>query len=116
MKDRKPLNLDHLLTCGVDELIAAVLPMSAKDCELYMRAILDRVGGPTFEQYLIRLMARMIPSDGSGPPTKADDYYFAVRGLFPHVTENDDILGRLAFFAMRMCQLRMTKSKLMTKH
>jgi len=116
MNDRQPLDLQRLLTCGVDELIAAVLPMSAKDCELYMRAILGRVGGPTFEQYLARLIETMIPRDGSGPPTRADDYYFAVRDLFQHIPEGDDILGRLAFFAMRMSELRIARSGIMTKH
>ena len=31
MNDRKPLDLDRLLTCSLEELIAAVRPMSASD-------------------------------------------------------------------------------------
>ncbi len=112
MSDRKPLDLDRLLACSLEELIAAVRPMSATDCEHCTRAILGRVGGPTFEQYLMRLVETMIPGDGSGPPTRPDDYYFAVRDLFPHIPTEDDVLGRLACFAMRMCQLRMAAHRI----
>ena len=107
MRDRKDPDLDHLLTCSVAELIAAVRPMSAKDCERHARAILSRIGGPTFEQYLMRLVERMVPENGAGPPTDSDEYYFAVRDLFPHIPTNTDVLGRLACLVMRMDQLRM---------
>ncbi len=107
MNNRENLELDRLLTCDIQELLAAITPMSADDCERYARAILDRVGGPTFEQYLMRITETMIPKDGSGLPTNSDDYYFAVRDLFPNVSTDDDVLGRLAGFVMRMCQLRM---------
>ncbi len=107
MSNHENAELDRLLTCDTEELLAAITPMSAEDCERYARAILDRVGGPTFEQYLMRIMETMIPKDGSGPPTNSDDYYFAVRDLFPNVSTDDDVLGRLAAFVMRMCQLRM---------
>ena len=33
MKESEPLELDWLLKCNVDELIASVRPMSAKNCE-----------------------------------------------------------------------------------
>jgi len=41
VSDSKDLELDRLLTCGLEELIAAVRPMSAKDCERHARAILS---------------------------------------------------------------------------
>ncbi len=107
MNNRENLELDRLLTCDIQELLAAITPMPADDCEHYARAILDRIDGPTFEQYLMRITETMIPEDGSGPPTDPDDYYFAVRDLFPNVSTDDDVLGRLAAFVMRMCQLRM---------
>ncbi len=107
MSSSKSPELDRLLTCDIEELLAAITPMSADDCERYARAILDRIGGPTFEQYLMRIAETMIPKDGSGPPTNSDEYYFAVRDLFPNVSTEDDVLGRLAAFLMRMCQLRM---------
>ena len=50
MEDSEPLQLDWLLKCNLEELIASVRPMSAKNCEQIVRAILDRIGGPTFEQ------------------------------------------------------------------
>ena len=116
MSDPKDLELDRLLTCGLEELIAAVRPMSAQDCEHYARAILTRVGGPTFEQYLMRIVERMIPEDGGGPPTNPDAYYFAVRDLFPHIPVEEDVLGRLACFVMRMCQLRLEAHRKLPRH
>jgi hypothetical protein len=55
VEDSEPLELDWLLKCNLEELIASVRPMSAKNCEQIVRAILDRIGGPTFEQLLARI-------------------------------------------------------------
>ena len=107
MTEPTDVNLDSVLMCDIQELITAVVPLSASECERCARAILDRVGGPTFEQYLMRITETMVPEDGGGPPNNPDDYYFAVRDLFPHIPEENDVLGRLACFVMRMCQLRL---------
>jgi hypothetical protein len=93
VEDSEPFELDWLLKCNLEELIASVRPMSAKNCEQIVRAILDRIDGPTFEQLLARIVETMIPRDGRGPPT-------------------NDVLGRLLCFAMRMCQLRIEKNRL----
>lgn len=116
MKDSGHLELDWLLSCELEELIASVRPMSAKNCEQYVRAILGRVGGPSFEQLLMRIVETMVPTDGRGPPTNSDVYYFAVRDLFPHVPTESDVVGRLLFFAMRMCQLRLEKNSNFIAH
>ena len=108
MKDSDRLELDWLLKCKLEELIASVRPMSAKNCEQIVRAILDRIGGPSFEQLLMRIVETMVPRDGRGPPTNSDEYYFAIRDLFP--------LGRLLCFAMRMCVLRIEKNPNPTAH
>ncbi len=84
--------------------------MSAKNCEQYARIILDHIGGPSLEKLLMRIVETMVPTDGRGPPTNSDVYYFAVRDLFPHVPAESDVVGRLLFFAMRMCQLRLEKN------
>jgi hypothetical protein len=97
---------------NLEELIASVRPMSDKNCEKIVRAILDRIGGPTFEQLLARIVETMIPRDGRGPPTNSDEFYFAIRDLFPQVPPENDVLGRLLCFAMRMCQLRIEKNRL----
>src|ERR1700730_14063856 len=86
--------------------------MSDKNCEQIVRAILDRIGGPTFEQLLARIVETMIPRDGRGPPTNSDEFYFAIRDLFPQVPPENDVLGRLLCFAMRMCQLRIERTVL----
>ena len=109
MKESEPFELDWLLTCKLEELIASVRPMSAKNCEKIARVILDRIGGPSFEQLLMRIVETMVPRDGRGPPTNSDELYFSIRDLFPHVPPENDVLGKLLCFAMRMCQLRIEK-------
>ena len=99
MKESEHLELDWLLKCKLEELIALVRPMSAKNCEKIARAILDRIGGPSFEQLLMRIVETMVPRDGRGPPTNSDEYYFAIRDLFPHVPPENDVLGRLFCYA-----------------
>src|SRR3984893_16956057 len=83
VKHSDRLELDWLLKCKLEELIASVRPMSAKNCEQIVRAILDRIGGPSFEQLLMRIVETMVLRDGRGPPTNSDEYYFAIRDLFP---------------------------------
>ena len=112
VEDSEPFELGWLLKCNLEELIASVRPMSAKNCEQIVRAILDRIGGPTFEQLLARIVETMIPRDGRGPLTNSDEFYFAIRDLFPQVPPENDVLGRLLCFAMRMCQLRIEKNRL----
>jgi hypothetical protein len=56
MIDMALIELDQLLGCSVDELIALVKPMPADNCEQYARAILDRLGGPSFEQLMMRII------------------------------------------------------------
>jgi hypothetical protein len=109
VKDSAPPELDRLLSCNIEELIASVRPMSAKICEQYARGILGRIGGPSFEQLLMRLIETIVPRDGRDPPNNSDEYYFAVRDLFPHVAAENDVLGRLLCLAMRMCQLRLER-------
>lgn len=101
------LRLDYLLTSDMEVLISEVTSMSADECEQYARAILDQVDGPTFEQYLMRIVETMVPHDGSMPSANSDDYYVAVRDMFTHISTKDDILGRLAALVMRMVGLRM---------
>ena len=115
MEDSEPFELGWLLKCNLEELIASVRPMSAKNCEQIVTAILDRIGGPSFEQLLMRIVETMVPRDG-GPPTNSDEYYFAIRDLFPHVPPENDVLGRLLCFALRMCQLRIQKNPNFTAH
>ena len=88
------IELDQLLGCSVDELIALVKAMSADNCEQYARAILGRIDGPSFEQ-LIRRIVETAVNDGGRPPTDVDAYYFAVSDLFPHVAIETILLHRV---------------------
>ncbi len=116
MNDSSRLELDWLLGCKIDELIASVRPMSAENCEQYARAILGRIGGPSFEELSLRIVDTMVPRDGHGPPTNTDDFYFAIRDLFPHIPVKNDVLGRFLFFALRMVQLRLEPHPDLHKH
>jgi hypothetical protein len=106
--DRAHIELDRLLSCSIDELIASVQPMSADNCEQYARAILGRIGGPSFEQLIMRIVETAV-NDGGRPPTDVDAYYIAVSDLFPHVAIENDVVGRLVFLAIHMTTLRLEK-------
>jgi hypothetical protein len=81
--DLAHIELDRLLSCTVDELLALVQPTLANNCEQYARAILDRIGGPSFEQLVMRIVETANPNNGGRPPISSDEYYLAVRELFP---------------------------------
>ena len=66
------IELDRLLNCTVDELIALVQPMSAENCEQYARAILGRIGGPSFEQLMTRIVETAVSKDRGRPPMNSD--------------------------------------------
>ena len=109
MIDPAHIELDRLLSCTVDELLALVQPMSANKCKQYARAILGRIGGPSFEQLMMRLVETANPNDGGRPPMNSDEYYFAVRQMFPHIAKENDAVGRLVFLAMYAATLRLER-------
>jgi hypothetical protein len=74
--------------------------------------MLDRIGGPSFEQLLIRIVETIVPTDSGNPSRSPDEYYFAVRNLFPHVPTESDVVARVLAFAMRMSVLRLEKNPL----
>ena len=116
MIDMALIELDQVLGCSVDELIALVKPMSADNCEQYARAILGRIGGPSFEQLMFRIVERAGQKDGDHPPMNSDAYYFAVRDLLPHITQENDVVGRLVFLAMHMAALRLEEHESLSTH
>ena len=107
MIDLARIEVDRLLSCTVDALLALVQPMSADNCEQYARAILGRIGGPSFEQLMMRIVETANLSDGGSPPMNPDEYYLAVRELFPHIAEENDVVGRLVFLAIHAATLRL---------
>jgi hypothetical protein len=100
------IELDQLLSCTVDELVALVQRMPADHCEQCVRGILSRVGGPSLEQLMMRLLETADPKDGVGQTINPDAYYFAVRELFPHIAQKSDVVGRVVFLAMHASTLR----------
>ena len=115
MFDMAQIELDRLLSCTVDELIALVKPLSADNCEQYARATLGRIGGPSFEQLMIRIIQAAAPKDGGHPPRDPNTYYFAVRELFPHVAEDDDVVGRLVLLTTLAGTLRLETHPTLTR-
>ena len=110
------IEIDQLLRCPVDELIALVRPVSASYCEQYARAILGGIGGPSFEQLMMRIVEAAAQKDGVHPPMNSDAYYFAVRDLFPHITQENDVVGRLVFLAIRIATLRLEEHQRLSTH
>jgi hypothetical protein len=90
--------------------------MSADNCEQYARAILGRIGGPSFEQVMMRIVQTAVPKDGDRPPTNSDAYYFAVSELFSHVKRDNDVVGRLVFLATYMATLRLETPHTFSTH
>jgi hypothetical protein len=113
--DPSHIDLHRLLGCTVDELIALVQPLSADSCERYARAILGRIGGPSFEQLMMRIVETAWKERGH-PPINSDAYYFAVSELFPHVSQEDDVVGRLVFLVMHAATLRLERHPTLSTH
>ena len=90
--------------------------MSANNCEQYARAILSRIGGPSFEQLMMRIVETANPNDGDRPPMNSDEYYLAVRHLFPHIAEENDVVGRLVFLAIHAATLRLEEHLNLSTH
>jgi hypothetical protein len=95
--------LDHLLTCDAGTFASLIGGLSVAECERIARLILERTGGPRFERYLKRIAETMVPVDGSGSPDKVEDYYHAVRDMFPHIERDDGTLGRLCAIVVHLC-------------
>jgi hypothetical protein len=113
MIDMALIELDQLLGCSVDELIALVKPMSADNCEQYARAILGGIGGPSL---MMRILQTAAAKGVSPPPSDPDTYYFAVRELFPHVAEDSDVVGRLVLLTMLAGTLRLEARQSLITH
>jgi hypothetical protein len=116
VNDLVRIEFDRLLGCSVDELIALVQRMPADHCEECARGLLSRIGGPSFEQLMMRLLETANPKDGVGPAINADAYYGAVRELFPHITQESDVLGRLLLLAMQVATLRLEEHPNLSTH
>jgi hypothetical protein len=109
VKGSNRVELDWLLKCKVDDLVRVIRPLSAKSCEQYAKAILSHIGGPSFEELLSRIIEAMVKADGGAIPKNSDEYYFAVRDMFPNVPKESDVVGRLLAFTMQACALRLER-------
>lgn len=107
LEDDRYAGIEELVACSTKQFTQRLEQMSAEECERYARALLDELGGPTFEKYLSIIAETMMPPDASGPPEHIDAYYLAVRELFPHIGHGDDRLGRLCALVVQLCRLHL---------
>ena len=55
------------------------------------------------------IVEAMVKADGGVIPKSSDEYYFAVRDMFPNVPKESDVVGRLLAFTMQACVLRLER-------
>ena len=58
--------------------VRCLLGIVSKSSGPFSIALADQVS------ILMRIVETRVPRDGHGPPTNSDEYYFAIRDLFPH--------------------------------
>lgn len=82
----------------------------AKTCERHARKIVEILGGPTFESYLESMVDIGVSHAEAG---KHDimPYYQQTKKLFPSVSSDNDILGRLVSITLMMVTLRLEMSR-----
>ena len=105
-REKKGLTTDELLRIDLSGFIDAVAQLSAVSCEAHVRELLERLDGPSYDEYVRKLVDVALTDSPS-----IDDYYFATRRRFPHVSSDDDVLGRLCALAMKMVVDRFASGK-----
>ena len=97
---------NELLRLGIPTLADVVASLSPTDCEAHVRALLVRLDGPSYEEYVKSLVDVALTGTQC-----CDDYYFAVRKYFPHIPRDNDALARLCILAMKMIVDRLIAGK-----
>ena len=105
-RKKKGLTTDELLRTDLPSFIDALAQLSPASCEEHVRELLDRLDGPSYDEYVRALVDVALTRSPS-----IDDYYFATRKRFPHVSPGDDVLGRLCALAMKMVVDRFASGK-----
>ena len=85
VKDSDRLELDWLLKCKLEELIASVRPMSAKNCEQIVRAILDQ------QHSILRIRRKAVRQYATGGARAYDD---VIENFICHGFQYASDLGR----------------------
>ncbi|MBD3334618.1 MAG: hypothetical protein GF355_03795 [Candidatus Eisenbacteria bacterium] len=97
----------ELIVAEQDLFIAAVANLDGDQCEEHSRAIIRRLGEPTsFETYLYEL-TRLAISIGGSSEEQITQYFRVTKRLFPGISPEDDVLGRLTSLMMKMMAERL---------
>ena len=106
------MNTDQLISTDPNTFIEHVAKFDADACEWHARRIIDKLGSPTsFEKYLYELTGIAVKFDGPDDE-KITQYYRETKQLFPGISPEDDILGRLTGLMLQMMAKRL-KGKLL---
>lgn len=106
------MKTEDLIAAELDQFIDATARIDADTCERHARAIIRRLGTPvTFETYLYELTRVALDSQGDKSEYRIDRFYHVTEELFPGVSQDDDILGRLAGLMLKMMVERLKPLK-----
>ncbi len=106
------MRTEDLVAAEPEQFIDAVAQIDADTCERHARAIIHRLGTPvTFEAYLYELTGTVLDSQMDKSECRVDRYYLVTEELFPGVSRDDDILGRLACLMVKMMAERLKPLK-----
>ncbi len=104
------MNTDQLISTDLNTFIEHLAKFDADACEWHARRIIDKLGSPTsFEKYLYELTGVAVKLDGPDEE-KIMQYYRETKQLFPGISPDDDILGRLTSLMLQMMVKRLKKS------
>lgn len=109
-KDYATMTTEELIKMHPSALAGTLQKLDAKTCENHARKILKMLEGPTFESYL-ELMVGISVVDAETGKKDIMPYYQQTKKLFPNVSSDNDILGRLVSVTLMMITLRLEKSR-----
>jgi hypothetical protein len=95
----------RIILSDTEEFTSIIESLDADECEHHARQIVKNLEGPSFENYLLKIVQVAIPNQGH-PSKSINPYYKVTKGTYPGVRPEDDILGRLASLVLKMIVLR----------
>jgi len=104
------MTTEELIKIHTSAFTETLQNLDAKTCESHAQKIVEMLGGPTFENYL-ELMVEIGVDQAVAGKRDIIPYYQQTKKLFPSVSSDNDILGRLVSIALMIITLRLEKSK-----
>ena len=104
------MTIEELLSMSQKSFATAISGFDHNTCECYVRMIIAKLQGSTFEDYVCELIQVAMPAEG-GSPKDVMPYYRVTKKLFPGVSADNDILGRLSSLMLLMIVQRLENEK-----